>query len=300
MRTNTQIDRPRGGQMDPWLAVLVAMLAMVAVPGTTPGQDAALGNAGLRDGTARVTSVRDAVSKLRRQVRELEGEIETLPNVREEAARLAEEQAARQQELDRLSFKAENMYDALKQPAGQSVADSMETLEQKTRELQKRLDELRREKLAREADLASTLQAASSNQTFRADVGKVRWSRKRSRNIALIGDRAVPIEEPYYRFEWGTTEQNGRSVRYVKTATRVQAGDAIETALGGGGSVARILQECSRSSDYIKLFVCPDAITAFRHVVREAKRHGVDFFWMPHVDKPLKGSASGKGLAPTM
>jgi len=300
MKTGMRIKWPHRRWSSPWLAFTGALLVLAAVPGATSGQGGSPAGPGLQDGAARVSSVQSAATKLGGQVRELEREIASLPEAREEAARLAGEKVAKQQELDRLAFKVENLNDALRETEGQSIAEALDALEQKSRELQKRLDELRREKLAREADLASTLEAASSNRTFRADVGKVRWSRKRSRNIALIGNRAVPIEEPYYTFEWATTERDGRSVRYVKKATRVQEGDTIKAALRDGASVARILRECSRRSDYIKLFVCPDAISAFRHVVRDAKRHGVDFFWIPHVDGPLRGSASGKGLAPTM
>lgn len=290
MRTEMPIGDCRCGRLGFWLAFTGAVLIHVAPAGAAAGED----------GVDRARSVQSAVAKLVGQVQELESEVASLPKARDDAARLAEEKAAKQEELDRLAFKAESLNEAVPEPVGQPIAESLDALEQKGQELLKRLAELKRERLAREADLASVLEATASNRTFRADVGKIRWSRQRSRNIALIGDRVVPIEEPYYQFEWGQAKKNGRGIPYVKKATRVQDGETVEAALRDGGCVTKMLKECIKRAEYIKLFVCPDAIPAFRLVVRVAKQRNVDFFWVPYADKPLEGSASGTGSTPTM
>jgi len=259
---------------------------------------------GLSDAAKRMTAVQVALSALQDQVFQLERGVESLSQADQANSSLAEENAARKKKLDELKYKIANMKKALQESdeqKGRKTSETLTALSQKANELNETCRKLRQERENQESGLDQAVAAEAHKNVSKAGVGKLRWVSKTVRNIALIGNnRAIPIEEPYFKFEWDTKYLNGYTIRYVSKANRVQEGEPVERALRDGGCIARILEGCDKESDYIKFWVCPDAILSFRRVAEEAKRYGLDFFWIPYDDKPIDGGAGSGGKEPMM
>jgi len=250
-----------------------------------------------------VADLEETLRQLREQLEAVEREqreAESSSDAEARRLRLADEIAELRQEAERLRLKLETLKKALVAAESEVGAKPDLALEDRVRELKERLEKLRGEKKSREADLARMTQKKGKGKDAKADIGKGRMLRKKAHHIAVIGKQVMPVDEPYYEFEWKTMTLGTFKYKYVSKVTRVKDGETVERALARGGCIAELLDKCKADSDYIRLFVCPDGVPAFRRIVAEAKSRGIDFFWIPHDDTPIEGSAGGGGNSPMM
>lgn len=249
-------------------------------------------------GEESVAELEESLRQLRERQEAMERNRQDMGSLSEAEAkvsRLAEEIAELKKETKRLRFKLETLKQALVATESEASAGQDAALEDRVRELRERVAELRREKKAHEADLARVTQRKERGDDSKGDFGRFRKSSKTPHHIVVIGKQAVPIEEPYFEFEWKTGFDRGRLIRYVSKATRVKDGEPVELALAKGGCVAKLLDRCKGESDRLVLLVCPDGVPAFRRIVAEARRRGLGFFWCPHDDTPIRGGIGGGG-----
>ncbi|MFP4057913.1 MAG: hypothetical protein ACLF0G_13685 [Candidatus Brocadiia bacterium] len=113
-------------------------------------------------------------------------------------------------------------------------------------------------------------------------------------HVMLVGGKALPLEEPYFKIDTGLLPQGGDLVPAVQY-TRVRDGEPLDAALGPEGWLHARLEEIDPQKQYVWMLVCPDAIDACRRLRREVRRRGIGDRWTPLLDEPIVATAGGSG-----
>lgn len=207
------------------------------------------------------------------------------PKLPQTIARLESEYASIKKPFDELEWQVAELREALEAKQEEKATDKTSD------ELRKQIarDEKERDRLA-EA-IAKLQERLGKNRNGRGR-GVNRLARNMTPVNALIfKNRIVPVHEPYYKVELIWT---GSGV--ARIITRVQDGEPVAQAFRPGGCLDSILAELADINPdkrYVKFFVCPDSVSAFRAAAKACKEQGLRVAWAPGQDEPFEYGGGG-------
>ena len=264
-----------------WLPALCWLLSACAAFGST-------------NYVGRLAAVGEVFARSSQRVGELE---RALPDggksekEREEAvARLKEKESG----LAELKAAVGSLKAGLKQSEGADGNEPLGNLRKKLADMKALLAQLKQQKETLASEFARK-NAETSDRENKAGLGRVQWQNLKPINVVLIGKSVVPITEEYFDFQYSTFDQGNYRYRYVSKATRKSDGETIDKALQPGGCLDKELRKVFSSANYVKFFVCPDAVLAYRVATEKVKARNFKVFWVPYDGKPIGGSPGGGG-----
>jgi len=250
-------------------------------------------------GSDRLNAVQDSLRNSLAKIKELEADIARIQLPIKEREDRIKQIKEKEKEMADLKRALNTLKSALKEQDKSNESDSLTVLQRKLAALEEQLAELQKAKKTAEAELARE-NAVSSSDTTKAGVGRIEWVNRRTINVVLIGKQVVPLDEPYFQFQWTTNRYGTHWEAYVSKATRVKDGEAVNEATAQGGCLAKQLARISTNTHYVKFWVCPDAVPTYRRLADAVKKQGFKLFWVPYDDKPISGGSGGGGKRPQM
>jgi hypothetical protein len=226
------------------------------------------------------------------------GELEKALPDGEKNAREREEAVARlkkkESELAELKAVVGSLKAGLKQSGGVDGNEPLDNLRKKLADMKALLVQIKQQKETLVSEFARK-SAETSGRENKAGLGRVQWRNLKPINVVLIGKSVVPITEEYFDFQYSTFDQGNYRYRYVSKATRKSDGETIEKALQPGGCLDKELRKVFCNANYVKFFVCPNAVLTYRAATEKVKARSFKVFWVPYDGKPIGGSYGSGG-----